>query len=443
MRELFKIILIQVLTLEARMILWKYDPKVIAVTGSMGKTTTKDAIFAALHGHVSIRKSEKSYNSEIGVPLAIIGCESAWGNVVGWLRNIAHGLRLLILKEEYPGWLVVEVGADRPGDIRRIAVWLHPDVAVITAIPAVPPHVEFFTSTDHIAREKRSLINHMKHEGLPAPGSSRQAGRVIVNGDDERTLAIQRDYRGISHTFGFGEHNELKASHDEITYEGGHPVGVQYRINVDGASIPVFMRGALGKPRIYAGLAALAVAKVVGLDLISAASSLAAWDPPPGRMRILPGKHGSIILDDTYNSSPDAVVAALETLKSVAHAKKRIAVLGDMLELGRFSTEAHRRIGELVPKYAGELITIGFRAKMMASSAMEKKMKGEKIQSYDQGECEKVGTELAARLKPGYIVLVKGSQAMRTERVVKELLADSLQPSEVLVRQDAEWMKDQ
>jgi UDP-N-acetylmuramoyl-tripeptide--D-alanyl-D-alanine ligase len=138
---IFKNIITAILTLEARAVLWRYKPKVIAVTGSVGKTTTKDAIFAVLSPHVHVRKSQKSFNSEIGVPLTILGLESGWRDPLVWLSNIVQGFLLVIIKSDYPSWLVLEVGADRPGDIKNIARWLRPDIAVITAIPEIPVHV--------------------------------------------------------------------------------------------------------------------------------------------------------------------------------------------------------------------------------------------------------------------------------------------------------------
>ena len=144
MRTVFKNLVVAVITLEARAVLRKYKPKIVAITGSVGKTSTKDAIYAALARGGRVRKSEKSFNSEIGLPLTILGVPNAWHNPLRWLQNIVDGLFLLVLTVEYPEWLVLEVGADRPGDIRSLAAWLPVDIAVITRLPEIPVHVEFF-----------------------------------------------------------------------------------------------------------------------------------------------------------------------------------------------------------------------------------------------------------------------------------------------------------
>ena len=126
--QLIKKILVGILTIEARLILWRYRPKIIAVTGSVGKTTTKDAIYAAICASLHVRKNAKSYNGDIGVPLTILGCDNPWSDPFKWIAVYVTGLWRCIVPQTYPQWLVLEVGADRPGDIRSVARWLKPDI---------------------------------------------------------------------------------------------------------------------------------------------------------------------------------------------------------------------------------------------------------------------------------------------------------------------------
>ncbi len=424
----FKRIITAILTWEARAVLERYHPKIIAVTGSVGKTTTKDAIFAALSPYVHVRKSEKSFNSDLGVPLAILGLESGWHDPLKWLANIFQGLSLVLFENDYPRWLVLEVGADRPGDIRRIARWLRPDIALITAVPEVPVHVEFFDSPQALLREKQSLAEHLK------PG-----GTLIINGDDPHLSDLRSDFRGVMATFGIASHNDFFASHIAHEYDGVHPLGERFRIHHAGSSVPVVLYGSLGIPRIYASLAALAVSTSIGIDMVAASTALATWTPPPGRMRLLHGLRDTTIIDDTYNSSPAAALAALDTLQSVAAPSRRIAVLGDMLELGKYSNDAHKDIGERAATSADMLITVGFRARLMAEAALDAGMPDSCVRSYDMGESERAGVELVKEIKAGDIVLVKGSQSIRMERTVECLLVDPSSASEFLVRQEKEW----
>ncbi len=426
---MLKKIVSSILIWEARAVLRRYRPHVIAITGSVGKTTTKDAIFAALSEHLHVRKSEKSFNSEIGVPLTILGLDNAWRNPFHWLWNIIQGLILIVKKTDYPQWLILEIGADRPGDIRSIAQWLRPDIAVITSIPEIPVHVEYFDSPEAVLREKRALAEYLK------PG-----GKLIINGDDARMQELRSTFHGITTTYGSAPTNDYHASHDEIIYDGKAPVGIRFRVNHEGNSIPVSLTGALGRPRVYAALAALAAARSIGVDIVSASAGLAAWVPAPGRMRLLPGLRGSIIIDDTYNSSPAAALAALDTLASIQNGGKKIAVLGDMLELGKYSAGAHRTVGERAAACTDLLATVGFRARAIGEAALDAGMPDINVRKYEQNESVRAGKELEPELQEGDIVLIKGSQSMRMERTVLEIMAEPEKASDSLVRQDPEWL---
>src|SRR3989338_11173054 len=126
MKNFFKKIVVWILVTEARLVLRKYKPKIVAVTGSVGKTSTKDAIYTILSSVTFVRKSEKSFNTEIGLPLTILGCPNAWSNPFAWLGNFIEGMKLIVLPNHYPRTLILEVGADRPGDIKNIVRWMKP-----------------------------------------------------------------------------------------------------------------------------------------------------------------------------------------------------------------------------------------------------------------------------------------------------------------------------
>ncbi len=425
--EALKRLVISILVWEARVVLVRYKPRVIAITGSVGKTTTKEAIAAAIAGDIRIRRSEKSYNGELGVALTILGLENAWKSPWGWLLNFVHGFLLVSRRHAYPDWLVIEVGADRPGDIRKIATWLRPNIAVVTGVSEIPAHVEFFDSPEHVFKEKRALAEYLQ------PG-----GTLVVNGDDPRMRELRAEFRGASVMYGCEPHNDYFASHIEILYEGDTPQGVLFRANHKGSSIPVSVRGALGIPRVYAALAAIAVAEAVGIDEVSAARGLSEWAPPAGRARLLAGLKGAVIIDDSYNSYTAAALAALDTLKEV-RAGRRIAVLGDMLELGKFTKEAHRTVGERAAASADKLITVGIRARNIAQAALDADMPDGDILQYENGESERAADELARALQPGDVVLVKGSQSMRLERFVLGIMNDPDHASDLLVRMETEW----
>src|SRR3989338_8765418 len=336
MKTIFKKIIAYILQIEARLVIWKYTPKIITITGSVGKTSTKDAIFAVLSGVSHVRKSEKSYNSEIGLPLTILGVPNGWNNPVIWLTNILKGLWLFLIPHKYPKWLVLEVGVGKTGDMKRTASWLKTDVVVITAIGETPAHIEFFSSREHLIEEKSKLIKTLKKDGL-----------LILNADDEDVLRMKIEKHRII-TYGFREGSDIPGSGDSIFYDdSGIPKGIIFRVDEEGNSLPVVIEGVFGRNHVYASLGALALSSGLKLNMLSAVNMLKNYDVSPGRMRLLPGINEILIIDDTYNASPFAARAALKTLGEVKGKEgqsRKIAILGDMLELGRHTQEAHRNI---------------------------------------------------------------------------------------------------
>ncbi len=430
-----------ILTLEARLIVRKYKPHIVAVTGSVGKTSTKDAIYAVLAEEHHVRKSDKSFNSELGLPLTILGVPNAWSNPLRWLQNIIDGLFLILFTTSYPQWLVLEVGADRPGDISSLARWLPVDIAVITRLPEVPVHVEFFDSPEAVVQEKASLINALA-----------TAGTLVVYADDSRkNMLIEK---AVAHgakviTFGLSADADVHASEAAILHEGGDeswPIGIIAEIAIGGMNAPVSITGTLGNHMLLPAVAAAAVGYATGMDVQAIVHGLSRYEPPRGRMHLIDGVKDSLIIDDTYNSSPAAVEAALDALDSVfkerpSHlpAGRRVAVLGDMLELGRHSVEEHRKIGAYAANKIDIFCTIGFRARDMAEGALDNGLNDSNIFQYE--DAGKAGDELAAMIQPGDCILVKGSQSMRMEKTVEHLMRDPERAPELLVRQESDWKK--
>ena len=187
MRKILQIIL----RWEARWILWKYKPRIVAVTGSVGKTSTKEAIFTVLQDSFRVRKSEGNLNTEIGVPLTIIGFPSGKGSYLRWLAIIFAGLRQVFFKIIYPEILVLEYGADRPGDIKYLVENFAPTIGVVTAIGKTPVHLEFYKDRQQLVAEKANLI-----KSLPATGVA------VLNADDKDVAEMKFLTKGEAVTFG-------------------------------------------------------------------------------------------------------------------------------------------------------------------------------------------------------------------------------------------------
>jgi UDP-N-acetylmuramoyl-tripeptide--D-alanyl-D-alanine ligase len=456
MKSLFKKIVTTVLLWEARAVIRKHKPTVIAITGSVGKTSTKDAAYHILAvAGVFVRKSEKSFNSEIGVPLTILGLQNAWNNPIGWLNNIAQGLghAYPILgsgtRAPYPKCLVLEVGADHPGDIEGLVKWLRPDIAVITAVSKVPVHVEFFPSPEAVLKEKLALARGI-----------RQGGKLVLPANDPSILAVRTDVSEAGClTFGIDFQADVMAVSPEIIYEeiSGQkkPVGMSFILKYQTKSAKVSVMGVVGVQHVHSITAAAAAAVSYGISFEAIAASISKYQAPRGRMNLIEGIVGTVLVDDTYNSSPDALKEALNVLREIKSARK-IAVLGDMMELGKFSPEEHRTAGERVAGAFGVgvnertnndiLVTVGIRARDIADGAMAAGLSKDMVHSFD------TSVEAAEWLRnllhkesilqgdPGTVILIKGSQSSRMERVSHALLSDQSRAAEFLVRQDPEWL---
>lgn len=426
MKDILKKIIVAILTFEAGILIRRRKPFVIAVTGSVGKTSMKDAIYTVLKRHVSARKSEKSFNSDIGVPLTVLGLPNGWNNPFIWLKNILDGLYIALLSKDYPNYLILETGVDRPGDMKNLTSWLKPDIVVLTRFPDVPVHVEFFSSPEAVIEEKMKLVEALKPEGV-----------VIYNHDD---TIIQAQLGSIrQQTIGYSRYlpTHFTASNDEVYYKDDSPKGISFTVKHLEQSQNVKAESAVGTQLVYTYTGAIAVAMQCGISMADAAHSLNSHLPPPGRMRIIPGLKGTTIIDDTYNSSPIAAEQALITLSELRYGKRKIAILGDMLELGRFSSREHEKIGELVARSADVLFTLGIRSQRTAEAALSHGMDESVIFQYD--DVERAGKELQNYLKPGDIVLIKASQGIRAERVVEEVMQHPENAKELLVRQDETW----
>jgi UDP-N-acetylmuramyl pentapeptide synthase len=426
MRDFAKRCVIAIITLEARCLLRRHNPRIIAITGSVGKTAMKDAVYAALRRQSFVRKSEKSYNSEIGVPLSVLGLENAWDNPFLWIKNMIDGAFIALFSKNYPDTLIIEAGIDRPGDMARLVNWLKPDIAVITRIPDVPVHVEFFPSPDEMAREKLLLAETLPENGV-----------LVYNHDDTRLCEYALTTRRVAVGYSRTVPSHFTASNDRIVYHDDRPVGIACDVTHLDTTVSVHLKGVLGVQYCYTIAGALAVAAQCGLSLEEGAAELVSYQPPPGRMRLIPGVKGTLLIDDSYNSSPAAAEAALVALKEVQYAKRKIAVLGDMLELGRYSPGEHTRIGELVPTSADLLVAIGIRSRKTAEAALTHGLSEKNILQYD--DAGSAGRELQNLIAPGDVILIKGSQGMRLERLVEELMAEPERAGELLVRQDAAW----
>jgi UDP-N-acetylmuramyl pentapeptide synthase len=424
MKRLLKLLVAGTLALVARGVVRRYRPRIVMVTGSVGKTSTKDAVAAVLSTRFLVRKSEKSFNSEFGVPFTIFGVKNVKSprNPFAWIPVIKNALALLLLPNHYPNMLVLEVGADRPGDLTRILRTATPDAVVVTRLPEIPVHVEAYASPAAVREEEFSPAYAL------APGAP-----LIISADDPYSLdsSVRTAARIIS--YGTSSDATVRVVRSGFYEEKGSVVGMQADCIAEGQELHIVVKGSAGLTQLLPAAAALLTAGAFNIPPADALKALESYEPPPGRGRLLKGVNGSIIIDDSYNASPAAVEEALHTLKEFPHAKRRIAVLGDMLELGRYSAMEHERIGERAGASADLIVAVGIRARAFTTAAGKAE-----VMRFDNAHA--AAKALPALVHSGDIILVKGSQSIRTERIVEALLADRADVTR-LVRQEREWKR--
>jgi len=358
----------------------RFPVPLVAITGSSGKTTTKEMVATITARVRNILKSEGNLNNRIGLPLT-----------------------LLKLREEHE-LVIVEMGTNSPGEIATLAAIAAPDVGLITNIG--PAHLEGLGSLEAIREEKGSLFEIMAGRGT-----------AILNHDDPAIGLLAGRWRGKGITFGLGPGAEVTGRR----IEPAGPEGVRFNLVIDGIGAPVFLAAA-GEHNVINALAAAAASWALGLDRHEIAAGLAAFRPVPGRTEIRRLGNGAFLMIDAYNANPASVREALKTLQGLRGSGGAIAILGDMLELGEQSEALHQEIGTLLADAnIHDLFLKGSLTKALAAGAIRRGFPAERITFFE--DPEKVVSSLRSRLKKGDWILIKGSRKMNMEAVAEKIIA--------------------
>jgi UDP-N-acetylmuramoyl-tripeptide--D-alanyl-D-alanine ligase len=415
MKRFAKRTLVSVLGWQVRRLRAKNTFKIVAVAGSVGKTSTKLAIAKVLQQTQKVRYQDGNYNDPVSVPLIFFGQTMpnifnplAWAVIL--IKNEAAILR------KYPfDVVVVELGTDAPGAMEIFKKYLRADIGVLTAI--APEHMEYFADLDAVAKEELEIAGYSQQLIVNKDMCAAKYVAELSTPSLSYALAAGADYQMVNIRF------KTEGTDFEIVKRTATFLSAKHEI--------------IAEPQLYSVLAAAAVAAEMGAlpaDIIKAIERI---KPVPGRMQKLAGINGSIILDDTYNASPQAMNAALDTVYRIG-APQKIAVLGNMNELGKYSKDEHKKVGyHCNPKELDLVVTIGPDAnKYLAPAA---KSKGCMVKTFDSPY--DAGNYLKNIIKENALVLIKGSQnRVFAEETVKLLLASHGDENK-LVRQSEHWIK--
>jgi UDP-N-acetylmuramoyl-tripeptide--D-alanyl-D-alanine ligase len=352
------------------------DVAVIAITGSNGKTTTRQMTAEVVAKKFSTLATIGNYNNQIGVPLT-----------------------LLRLTSEH-AWAIVELGTNSPGEIDRLAQICSPDIGVIINIG--PAHLEGLGSLDGVMREKEQLIDHLK-----------PAGKAVLNADDRRVCKIANRTEKDVLLFGLSENAAIRAT--AVQEKIG---GISFSLDLPRESLSVDLK-VPGQFMVINALAAAAVGHLLELSAAEIKTGLEAFKPAWGRMNLFQTANGIHIIDDTYNANPDSMQAAITTLKALRANNRSVFVAGDMLELGARTESLHKQVGAWAAvANIDKLLITGEFANAVVCGAVDAKMKRDNIFT---GSRDDILDALKDSLRPGDWVLIKGSRGARMDTIVEGL----------------------
>lgn len=414
--EFAKNTLTKIFVIQQKQIIKKHKLTIVAVVGSVGKTSTKLAIATILSQGLRVQVQNGNYNTPISVPFIFTGRSlPSLYNPFAWFWAWAVGQKYVWSAYPYDV-VIVELGTDKPGDIAAFKASLHPDITVITAVSE--EHMEFFGTLDAVAAEELSV--------------SEFSDKLVLNSDD---VALEYISKYITDTTKMQTFGYATADYTINAVQDG--AGYEMQIVNSSNNLQLSAYVALpAKHSLKAVAAAAVVANILGVDKDKIQRGMAAVKAPFGRMQLIKGIKNSTIIDDTYNSSPLAVIAALETLYE-KDAPQKIALLGNMNELGETSQASHEAIGRLCDyKQLDLVVTLGLDANKYLAPIAESLGCNVKTAKTPY----EAAAMIAEELKDGAVVLAKGSQnGVFAEEAVKELLAN---PDDVdkLVRQSEFWL---
>ncbi len=421
MKVLLRAWILKTLQFFARRKLDKIKPKIVGITGSAGKTSAKEVIFEVLSRRFETKKSEKNLNTEFGTVLTILDLKTGRSSVFAWLDILFRAFMDTFKKPAKYELLVLEMGVDKPGDMDEMLKVVQPDIMVFLNVKNVHLGEGHFPNRQAIFSEKSK-----------ACGAVSKDGWVVLNHDDAFVKQLEEHLPAHTVSIGTEEGSDLRATNVDMDLGG-----LKFTLEYENKEMPVLLPHVLGKQHVSMVLAAIAVGFIQGMPWKTIDAALREYRLPPGRMNKIEGKNGSLIIDSSYNASPDTTAAALEIL-SMFHGRK-IAAIGTMNELGDLTESEHIKVGKVAAEHADMLLAVGERAKELAEGAQRGGMSASMIHTFRTSK--EAGHFLENILEKKDVVLAKGSQnKVRMEHLVKMCMKDPEKARHLLVRQEPYWL---
>lgn len=391
-----------------KLILWRYKPLIIGVTGSVGKTSTKEAIYTVLRKKFRVERNIFNLNTEIGMPLTIIKGKDAKRNIFFWLYNFFHTFWLFIFKTKtYPEILVLEMSEDAPGMIKYLVDLACPKIGVVTAIGDPPVHLEYYKGIDELIDE----ISYL-------PKSLGLNDSIVLNADNPSVITFKDKTVAKLLSYGFSENSDVKITEYKlINTDDLENIGMNFRLEHHGSFVPVRLEGVFGKGQIYALAAAAAVGLSLEMNLVEISEAMKDYKIVKGRTKFMHGINSSWLLDDSYNACPDSVRVALDLCKEIP-AERKIVILGDMKELGINSNQAHIDIGKDIANIAQVFIAVG-EEMVCAKKIIDDEYSN--VETFWFKDSQEARELIKRMIKKGDLVLIKGSHVMEMEKITEVL----------------------
>lgn len=410
----------------AQLTIWRFNPEIIAVTGSVGKTSALEAIYAVLtaprqgNKPVKVRIGRGDFPGITQVCLTILGDltprqlfifsketpddAEALERGIYYVQIVLGALFNFVFmsRAKYPTHVLLEYGSSSPGEIKGILDIAKPYVAVITAMGDIPAHLERWSGPDALHREKARLVEHLSANGF-----------AILNYDDSIILKMKERTRAKIVTFGFDEGADVRISSFVNRSEDNVPYGISFKLEYGGSVVPVFIKNLFGRAEAYAAAIGTCVGLIYDMNLIEIAEGLRGYSLTAG-LKLINGVKDTHIIQGISSSSPASMKEALTVLHDLP-GNRKIAILGDMLELGEYTIRAHEAVGRYAADLSHYLITIGLRGKLIADGATHHGMNKSKILSFDTPE--EALEPLLHLIKKGDLVLISGSREVGLEKI--------------------------